>query len=301
MSTMSRRLTDRPASALGWMAASAFGFSSMAIFVKRLAPELPQFELVFFRSLINFLLVLALMLMQREPLVTREVRRSWRVLLIRGVAGFGGVSCLFYSLSHLPLPIAMLLGWSSPIFVILFSHLFLKERLELRQFRGIALAFAGLLLLVNPQSDHAAGPWLIAVAIGVLGAAFAGGAYVAVRAATARVSVNLIVLWFMGTSTIFSLPLAASGFLWPSRKAFLELLLLGGFATFAQLAMTRAYRHAPAGIVSTMSLLNAAISAFFGWAIFGETLGWLQWFGMGLIAVGIGVITLRTKNPRPST
>ncbi|MCM2322252.1 MAG: DMT family transporter [Oligoflexia bacterium] len=296
---MSQRLTDKPALALIWMAASALGFSCMAIFVKRLALTHANFELVFYRSIINFLLVLLVMMIGKEPFFPPEARKSWRVLLIRGVAGFSGASCLFYSIGQLPLPIAMMLSWSSPIFVILFSRLFLSERLTGGQVGGIAIAFLGLLLLVRPEGASAHGAWIGSVGIAIFGAACAGGAYVAVRAATARVGVNLIVLCFVGISALLSFPLAAPTLAWPSLRDAIELLLLGAFATFGQIAMTQGYRFAPAGVVSTMSLLTAAFSAFFGWALFDEWLTALQWLGMVVLAVGIIAITLRGTPSEP--
>ena len=42
---------------------------------------------------------------------------------VRGLAGFVSLSCLFYSLSKLPLSIAMMIAWCSPIFVIAFFFL----------------------------------------------------------------------------------------------------------------------------------------------------------------------------------
>lgn len=289
------------------MACSALGFSSMAIFVKRLAPSIPQFELVFFRSIVNFLVVLALMLAQRERISLSRagdpalqdpgIRRKTRLLLsFRGVAGFVGVSCLFYSISHLPLPIAMMLGWTSPLFVIFFSHLFLKERLSPLAFLSITVSFVGLMLLL--RLDFSEGGFALpigAVAIGLLGAASSGGAYVAVRAATARVGANLIILYFMGIALVLSLPTLFIDFHLPTPGQLVELIVLGLFATWGQVAMTQGYRFAPAGLVSTMSLLNAAFSAAFGWFLFDERLATVQWLGMAILGAGIASLTWGSK------
>lgn len=290
VSAMAHRSTDRPYVALAWMACSALGFSLMAIFVKRLGDSVPQFELVFFRSLLNFLFVLVWMLARRESLA--PPRGSRKILVYRGLAGFSGVSCLFYSITHLPLPVAMLLGWSSPLFVLLFSRLFLHERTSARGLGFAALAFLGLLLILNPDPRHG---WVAlpigAVAVSLFGAASAGSAYVAVRAATAKVGPNLIVLCFVGIATLLSAPLAALDFrpLEPGRWG--EVVLLGIFATIGQVTMTQGYRFAPAGRVSTMSLLNAAFSALLGWALFSERLELIQWGGLILMASAIAALT----------
>ena len=69
-----------------------------------------------------------------------------------------------------------------------------------------------------------------------------------------------------------------------------EVLLLGLLATVAQIAMTEAYRHARASLVSPMSLLNAGIAAIFGWWLFDERLATLQWGGMILLAISLLMI-----------
>jgi drug/metabolite transporter (DMT)-like permease len=179
--------------------------------------------------------------------------------------------------------------------VILFSRLFLKEQLTLRSGLFIALAFAGMVLLLNPdfRSGTASVP-LRAAAIAVMGAAFAGMAYVAVRAAASRIGVNAIVLYFVGVSTLASAPLAIPGFVTPTGAQVLELLCLGIVATVGQLTMTQGYRHAPAGIVSMMSLLNPVFGAAFGLIVFRDHLLLIQWMGMVLVGTALAGLTAQS-------
>lgn len=277
----------------------------MAIFVKRLGSVLPEFELVFFRSVLNLFFVVILMLIHGEKFLPdvlhpkkaerKTVFRLHLLLIFRGLVGFGGVSCLFYSIHHLPLPIAMLLGWTSPLFVMLFSRIFIGEKLAKAAWIAVLLAFFGLLLLLNPHQGGAGvdskGIPLHAIFIGITGAAMSGAAYVAVRAATARVGVNLIVVYFMIVSTSVSAPLAARDFQFPSWDQGWALLVIGISAAIGQVTMTHGYRYAPASRVSTMSLLNAAFSAFFGWWLFNERLTPIQWGGMAILASGIASLT----------
>jgi drug/metabolite transporter (DMT)-like permease len=271
------------------MCASAFAFTAMAAFVKRLAPVLPQFELVFFRSWINLAWVLALMLARGERLWPE---RDKPLLVFRGLVGFAGAACMFYSLAHLVMPVATMLNWCSPLFVILFSKALLGERMPPLSAVFIPVAFLGLFLLLDPFGARAPVPLAGAVA-GIGAAVFGGMAYVAVRAATARVGVNVIVLFFVAVSTLASAPLAALDFRAPTSGQWLELLALGSFATVGQLTMTRAYRYAPAGVVSMMNLLNPVFGAGFGLILFGENLAGLQWAGMAMVAAAIAGLTAR--------
>jgi drug/metabolite transporter (DMT)-like permease len=284
---------DRPWLALVWMAASALGFGGMSIFVKLLSEELPQFELVFFRSFVNFLIVLLAMWIGREKMFPP----GKKLLFFRGLVGLGGIICHFYSIAHLPLAVAYMLNWASPIFVILFSRLFLDERISRRAWPGFVLSFLGLALLMRPQTGMGVqGLAIGAVGVALLGAAFGGLAYVAVRVATARVGVNAIILYFTGTASLLSAPLALISFQMPNFLQLIQLVLLGVCASVGQFTMTQAYRHALAGTVSTMGLLNAVSAALLGWVFFGETLSWIQLGGMMLLGVGVGALAMRSRS-----
>ena len=293
----SHGLIDRHSKALGWMVLSGIGFTFMSLLVRRLAKAgMDQGTLVFFRSFINALLVLLIVAVRRKRVWPGSFKR---VLAVRAVFGFLSLSCFFYGLSYLPLSIASLLNWSAPVFVLLFSRVFLRERPQSGFGLKVTVVVLGLLLVLSPQQQE--GHWgeypLHAVLIGVLGAAFAGGAYTAVRAATAKVSSDLIVLWFTGISSLLALPwFLRSSQGWPAVRELFELVLMGFFATVGQIAMTQGYRYAPASTVSSMGLMNACFFAVAGWWAFDETLSSIQLFGMLLTAAGVAWLGLPPRN-----
>jgi len=276
------------------MALSALGFSVMMVFVKRQSASIPQFELVFFRSFINFIVQLGIVIAFKQAIFPSDHKR---LLVFRGLAGFLGMTCLFFAIRLLPVSIAAVVNWLSPVFVILFSWLFLRETVTIGTLGWVGLVFIGVFLLLNPDFSGATHDLPLAgVVIALLGAAFGGMAYVAVRAATAQVGVHVIILYFAGIASLLALPLALANFKTPSGPELFELILLGLSATVGQFAMTQGYRFAAAGIVSAMSLLNAAFSVLLGWILFQETLGIGQWGGLLLIALGISAITLRNQS-----
>jgi drug/metabolite transporter (DMT)-like permease len=276
------------------MALSAVFFSSMAVFVKKLSGRVPSSEAIFFRGGLNLLLVL--------PLAARE--RNWMpngqgLLVLRGVAGFAALVCFFHSIAELPLSVAALINWSSPVFVILISRFTVGEAFPLRGWIGVACALTGLSLLLRPIGGwgHAVGasiPPLTAL-IAVLGSFFSSVAYVAIRAASHRVGPHTIVLYFSAVVTLLSLPLGAhEGFsAWGFEKEVLiALVAMGGFASVGQIAMTQAYRHAKAGVAATMNLMTAAFSTVWGAVLFHENLSLIQWTGMLGLALGILLATV---------
>jgi len=278
------------------MTASSFGFAVMAALVRLLSAQLGQYWLVLLRAGITALVFLAVLLVLRRPLLPRK---GMGLLVFRGLAGFGGIACLFYGAIHLPLAVATLLNWCSLLFVIVFSGVFLKERIPSGTAGWIGLSVLGLLLLVLPgmARDAQLGVHLppFAVAIGLLGAIFSAMAMTAVRAAALRFPPELIIFHFSAIAAGIALPLAlaegspahAAGLIFSSPVRVAEVVLLGLSGSAAQYAMTRGYAVASAGLASALSLLTAAFSAILGWWFFDERLSAWQWLGVLGLAAGV--------------
>jgi len=289
--------TDDYPRSLAWMALSAVGFATMAAAVKVLSREgTAHSVLVFTRGFVNLVLVSLAIVALRIPFPSRARSSDWRLLLGRGFAGFVGVTCLFYGLRHLPLPVAIIINWSSPVFVILLSRLFLGERMTSAQGVSSGLALAGLVLVVGPQEPVSEVPTLFAVAVAVTGAISAAFAYVAVRAATARIAPEVIVWSLCIVTSALSAPWVLLEW---SKVQSIEarhiglLLGMGVAATVGQIAMTQGYRYSRAGVVSVLGMLNAPASMLAGWFWFGEGFSGFQWIGLALMSLGIARLAFR--------
>jgi drug/metabolite transporter (DMT)-like permease len=76
--------------------------------------------------------------------------------------------------------------------------------------------------------------------------------------------------------------------------SFLLLLGIGTTATFAQLALTRAYRTGKILVVGALAYSTVVFSSFWGILIWGEVLSLSSWIGIGFIVTG-GLLSLRTS------
>jgi drug/metabolite transporter (DMT)-like permease len=295
----------RPSPALAWMSTSSFGFAVMAAMVKVLAPSLGQFWMVFLRTGMTALVFLVVLAVFRRPLFPKK---GMALLVFRGLAGFGGISCLFYGTMHLPLAVATLLNWCSLIFVILFSGVFLKERISGGTLSWIGVSIVGLVLLVLPglieSGTQVAHLPPFAIAIGLLGAVFSAMAMTAVRAAATRFSAELIIFHFSALAAILAAPMAlhqlsisgASSVIFSSSHLG-GVLVLGISGSAAQYAMTRGYAVASAGLGSALSLLTSAFSAIIGWYFFDERLSHVQWVGILILAAGVVCAGMAANRP----
>lgn len=99
-------------------------------------------------------------------------------MILRAVLGTIGIFCNFYALSHMVLSDASMLNKLSPFFTLIFSYIFLKEKLSPFQCIAIVIAFIGSLFIIKPSFDLTA---TFPALCGFIGGVCAGGAYTCVR------------------------------------------------------------------------------------------------------------------------
>ncbi len=282
--------------AVGSMLISSLGFSSMALLNKQLITHVPVWELVFFRTVINFILVLPFVLRSRQPFFPR---RGLGLLMARCLAGFGGIAGSFYTVQHLPLSVNALLTWSSPIFVLIFSWLFVKEKLSVWHLFWVSLCFLGMFGVLNPQLslEQLSIYPISVVGIGLLGAASTGLAYVALRSATKHMSSNHIVVYFMFVSAVFSFLLSSGNFHNIPREFWWQIIAAGVTATIGQVALTFAYSQARASLVGPLSWMTVMMSTALGYIFLNESLRPQQWVGLLVMSIAI-VRIIRITSPQ---
>lgn len=164
------------------------------------------------------------------------------------------------------------------------------------------VTIGGLVFIVHPDAlggvEVAPDYSLSAILVGLLGAFFAGLAYLLIRVATAEAS-SLLIVWYLSfVVSVVCIPGTWTRFVWPDSTEWLKLLGIGGVTLIAQIAMTKAYSCARAAVVSPMSLLYTAFAALWGWLFFDERLAWIQWGGMIIVGLGISMIVRSESNLR---
>jgi drug/metabolite transporter (DMT)-like permease len=252
------------------MLASAVAFAGMTAAAKLLGARLPVFEIVFVRAALSVLATL--WLARRAGVPALGSRRP--LLWLRGLFGFAGVSCSFYSVIHLPLAEATLLQFTHPLFTVALAALLLGELVERGTLLGVPLAVLGLLLVVRPSAlfGGAAAPLdAFAAGVAIAGAFFAADAYVSVRhLARSGEHPLAIVLSFPLVTTLLSAPLMLRDFVWPRGVEWLWLLAAGGCAQIGQVCLTRGIQLLPASRATVFSYTQIVFAAVLGALLFGE-------------------------------
>ena len=269
------------------MLAAGFLFGCMGVFVKLGAHYFSNTELAFYRSFLGLLMVYAIILQRGGSIATLH----WGGHLWRSICGAIALLLFFYCITVLPLATAVTLNYTSPLFLTVLTMLVFKERFHAPLTFAIALGFAGTVLLLQPTLEH---DQIIPGLLGLTSGFFAGIAMLNVRQLGLLGEPDWRVVFYFslvaslvsGCAMLFDTihPVSASGLL--------ILIGLGGSATLAQLAMTRAYRTGKMLVVGSLSYSTVVFASMFGMILWGESLPLPGWIGMALIIAG-GVLSLR--------
>lgn len=244
---------------------SGFFFAVMMVFVK-LAGPLPSMQKALFRNIIA--LVAALMILRRSKTRFTWKREDFPILLLRGLAGTIGLVANFYAVDHLILSDATILNKLAPFSVIIFSRIFLKEKITPVQILLVFGAFFGASLVVKPSfSNTDLFPYLI----GLLGGISAGAAYTCIRElGNRKMPAPVIVAFFSLFSTLAIIPFVIADHQSMEGNQILFLLLAGICATGGQFSITKAYSYAPANEISVYDYTQILFASLLSVFIFNE-------------------------------
>ena len=134
-----------------WMLGSIFAFSAMALAGKEVTPVHDSFEIMTIRSAVGVVLVLILALATGQRRAIRAERLGAHFL--RNILHFTGQNLWFFALTLIPLAQLFALEFTSPIWLLLLSVLFLGERLTLVRVASVALGFVGILIVTRPSVE----------------------------------------------------------------------------------------------------------------------------------------------------
>lgn len=270
-----------------FMVLSALAFSVMNALVKGVGTRIPSQEIVFARALVSVVLTVVMLAQLRVPMLGENKA----LLLLRGIFGFCGLSCVFFAVTRLPLAEATVLTYLHPVFTAILAAIFLKERVGRGVAVGVGFSLIGMLFVAKPAILFGTASSLDGVAMlaAVAGAFFAGCAYVCVRKLGATEHPLVIVLYFPMVAVLTApatVPLMAEQAVWPTGVEWLWLFGVGVFAQIGQVALTRGMQHEPAGRATALSYLQVIFAAIWGIAFFGELPDAATALGAGLILVG---------------
>ena len=294
-------MEDQINKGIKYMLFASLLFAFMGAAAKELSDSMSSVEVVFFRNVFGVLLIL--ISIYKSPL--NQLGGKFWLLVFRGVAGFVALLFFFYNISKIPLGEAMTFSKTSTIFTAILAYMFLKEKLGIKGWIGLFIGFIGIVFITEfdgsslEKTDY----------LGILSGVGAALAYTSVRELRKFYDSRAIVLSFMTIGTIGPIILMIIGsfytnphldfmlgtFTMPKSSDWLYIILLGIFATFAQIYMTKAYSFAKAGIIGTISYSDIAFSIILGLILGDSFPSILIIFGILLIVLSGLLVSLKKE------
>jgi drug/metabolite transporter (DMT)-like permease len=281
----------------------ALAISSSGIFV-RLSETGPT-ATAFWRGLLALPVLAAWALIERRPgtapaAQVRVVLRGWRdpVLLWAGVFFAANLALWHWSLLLVPVAVSTLEANCAPIVVTLSCWALWGERPRLGFVLALALAFAGMLLILGAKLGSG-GALVGGDLLGLGTACFYGFYLLAVARLRARYSTGALMFNTTLVFTVLLLPIAlAQRFLPVSAHGW---LLLIGCALLAQALgqglIAYAFAHLPATFGSVGLYVQVVASAVFAWLLLGERLTPWQLAGGTIVLVAIALARVAGRAP----
>lgn len=276
--------------ALMWSAASGLIFVVLNALMRQLSLELSGVQTQFLRYLMGLLVML--------PLMLRSGLADLRPVSLRGQFQRGAVHTLgllvwFAAVPHITLADTTVIGFTTPIFIMLGAAMFLAEPMRWSRWVAAGLGMSGVLIVVGPRLTGEGGVHLLLM---LLSAPIYAVSFLLTKALTRYERPSVIVLWQAITVTFLSLPFALTDWQWPSLWQWGAFLVCGILGSGGHYCLTRSYVSADISATQSIKFLELVWAALIGWLAFGDALS--QWTVVGGLVICASTVWIARREAR---
>lgn len=248
----------------------------IASIVKLLEPNIPIFQILFYRYLLSLPLLVIYGFFKHGSKILQV--NNVRLLLLRIICGFLGLAMWFLAVAKIDISLATVLFNTMPLFITILSAIIALERVGLRRSIAVITGFFGVIFIVlpiNTSFDF----WGVLYAI--LGAIFAGLMFVFIRMLGKTNASIPTAIWYNSFGVVISaIILLLSGHNLDNSFSLLMhkdlpwgyLLALGLLASFQQFCLAESHRYADASALAPFHYLAIPIGVAFGVILFNEVI-----------------------------
>ena len=271
----------------------------IASIVKLLEPNLPIFQILFYRYLLC-LPLLTIYGLSKHGLKIFHVNNI-RLLLLRILCGFLGLVMWFLAVAKIDISLATVLLNTMPLFITILSVIIARESVGWRRSVAVIVGFFGVVFIILPinASFNFAG-----VVYALLGAIFAGLMFVFIRILGKTNASIPTAIWYNSFGVVVSgMILFFSEYYLNNNSISLihkdlpwsYLLALGLLASFQQFCLAESHRYADASALAPFHYLAIPMGVAFGVILFNETITVKFIIGALIIVASNYYILIREK------
>ncbi|MGH9209644.1 MAG: EamA family transporter [Acidimicrobiales bacterium] len=251
-----------------------------------------------------------------RPSRLRVPLRELPALAVLGLAGAALIQWLYFvAIDRLPVGIALLLEFTGPLMIAVYSRVVLREVLRRQVWLALGLSLGGLALVAQVWKD--VGLDLVGVAAGFGAAGCLATFYLLGKQTVERRDPVTLSFWMFSFATVFwavvqpwtafdpsilgrstSLLGALDGTSVPVWVAVAWVVALGTLLPYA-LEMA-ALRHLDATTTGAVAMIEPVIAAAVAWLWLQEVLTWPQLAGGAVVLVGVTLVQVARPAPEPA-
>ena len=260
------------------MSGAVLSFCAMAVAARELLSHLGVFAVLFYRTAVALLIVLAVALPRGSPLRTQRFgTHVWR-----NVFHLGGQWSWVFAIGALPLATVFAIEFTSPIFTALLAVAFLGERMNAGRLLMLALGFAGVLVILRPGLE-AVQP---AALIMIFGSFCFSVQFIGTKRLAATDSPLTVLFWMSVIQTPICLAAALPTWTTPALADLPWIAVMGAGSFTAHYCITRALHSADATVVVPVDFFRLPLIAVVGALFYGEPFDPMVLLGAALIFAG---------------
>ena len=280
-----------------YMIMSVLFFSFMDILIK-ITDEYAVGQVMFFRAV--FGLIPIFFLIPKNRLRDFYKTKHFGLHFYRSFFGAIAMAAIFIGLRNLQLAEVTSLAFSGPIWVVIFSMIFLSEKIRTKRWVAVGLGFIGVLIISKPGFDNLNYYYIFPIIFCI---GFAGVSILIRKLTLAGETVWLIAFYFSVASGLGGLATFPLGdWIMPTKYDLVLLILVGLLGGIANLTLTQSYKLAEVTLTTPLKYLSLVFAVIYGFYFFNEVPSINTLLGAGLIVISSGIIFFREnqlKKPIP--
>lgn len=251
---------------------------------------------VFFRCLIGGGVLLAYIFYKKMLKASYFSKKNVVCLLVIGCSIVINWVALFNSYTHISIGLATTIYHVQPFLVFFGGALFLRESLSKHRLVYVCIAFAGVLLIVNPGGESQDSNYLVGCGLALFAAFFYAVATIATKKMD-KIPPHIVALSQMAIGIIVLLPLANFDKL-PSTAVQWSLVLTLGVVHSAimYIMIYSAYQKLPTSKIAVLGYVYPLMAVAVDYIYFGRALNSLQVLG-GVMIIFSGLMGTLNANP----
>ncbi|MBB3810037.1 EamA family transporter [Pseudochelatococcus contaminans] len=273
---------------------SALAFTVMGAGVKYVSDRVPVGEIVFFRCFFMLLPLMVWLALQGNilgALRTRNLTGHFRRSVMSSSSMFLG----FLALAYLPLMDAVILGYTSPLILVILAAVLLKEKVQGCRWIGTGVGFLGVLVMLLPHLSGGGllmgGASTIGIMIALAGAFVTAGAIVQIRRLVSTETTGAIIFYLAIITSALSLLSIPAGWVMPTVEEAAVLVGIGILGGVGQIVLTMSFRYGDASMLAPFEYSTMLWACMIGWLAFNDWPETPVFIG-GAIVIAAGMFVL---------